>query len=128
MSNKIKLLNGTEVSAEEFYSWSAHKQQLMVNGELRAKMAAARVGKIHHTPESKAAISAVHRGRALTPEHRAKLSAAKRGKPKSEAWRNAIAAANKHVASSPEERSRRAEAMKKIWAARKAAKVEQSDV
>jgi hypothetical protein len=48
-----------------------------------------------HSPETRAKISAAHKGKALSPEHRARISAARKGRPCSPETRAKIAAALK---------------------------------
>ena len=47
-----------------------------------------------HTPESRAKLSAAHKGKIISPETRAKLSTATKGRPKSEEHKAKIAAAH----------------------------------
>jgi hypothetical protein len=77
MTDMIKLVNGTEVSADVFYTWSDYKQRCNLIGfsdEQKAKMSASRRGRVL-TPDWRAKIGNAHKGREVSAETRAKLSA-----------------------------------------------------
>lgn len=104
MPDMIKLKNGREVTVDEFYSWSAHRQTMNLKGfsdEAIAKMSASRTGKPQNperiakqketwarkktdgtnkrkapvSAETRAKIAAANIGKTSTPEGRAKQNA-----------------------------------------------------
>jgi hypothetical protein len=117
MTTLINLANGSQVTIDEFISWSSKKQLMNVtprkpmSAETRANMAAGKTG-TRQSPEHRASISAgqkrryenkpelkkhlsqVHKNRLVSPEARARMSArnAFKGKPISEERRAALQA------------------------------------
>jgi len=124
---------------------AAHKgkKKPPMTPETRAKIAAAKIGKKRGPMpvEWRAAIGIAHKDRQFSEEHRAKLSAAKMGHPVSPEARAKIAAGHVGKKASdetkaamrernlkryadPEQRAKMAEAMKAVWAKRKAEKLD----
>ena len=75
--------------------------------EYRAKMSAA---KKNPSAETRAKMSAVHKGKTLSDEHRAKIGAARKGKKHSEETKAKIRAKHKGVPKSPEHKAKLAAA------------------
>jgi hypothetical protein len=82
--------------------------------ETRARMSAAHKGRPGHpvSAETRAKMAAAHKGRALSPAHRAKMSAAHKGHEVSPETRAKLAAALKGHEVSPETRARMSAAKK----------------
>ena len=82
----ITLRDGTEVTEDEFYSWSSRKQRgqlIGISDEQKVKLSAAHLGK-KLTSEHKANIAIASSNRTGTPEGNEKIAASKRGKPLSD--------------------------------------------
>jgi hypothetical protein len=85
------------------------------SAETRAKMSASHRGKTL-SAEHRAAIAAAKRGKPQPPEHRAAFAAAMRGKTKSAAHREAMSQAHVGKKFTDDHRSNMREAMKLAWA------------
>jgi len=107
----ITALTGRPCSAETRAKISAANKGRKLSAEHRAKIGAAKRGRAVSV-EQRAKISAAlkgHKGNVgyiPTPETRAKLSAMRKGKPKSAAWRAKIGAANRGKIRSAETRAK----------------------
>lgn len=101
---KAERMRGLKKSPEHKAKIAAAKRGVPLSPEHAAKARAINVGR-KHTPESRAINSASKLGRVFSEEVRRKISQAQLGVPK-----------RKHT---PEERARRAEWMRRIWAERK---------
>jgi transposase-like protein len=86
----ITLINGQQVTADEFYTWSAYKQYWNLvpkSDAVREASSRARRGKPggmrgrRHSDETRELMSDAHRGQPKSEQHRQALSDAKRGKP-----------------------------------------------
>ena len=97
---------------------------LVMNSEARRKISLAKVGKPgkvtmlgkKHTPETRAKMSLVHKGKPKSLEHSAKVGAAHRGKIVSEETKKKLSNARKGKKSSP--KTIAAAAIRAWWAAR----------
>jgi hypothetical protein len=85
--------------------------------KLRDLLSAALKGRPGHSPtsETRAKISAAHKGRPVTPETRAKMSAAHKGRPVTPESRAKISAAHKGRPVIPETRAKMSAAKKYFW-------------
>lgn len=130
MPAMIKLYDGSEVTAEEFYRWTATAQRYKLLGqspehhaartaavqteETRAKMRAAwdrrKANGVSHTmsDEARARISTANKGKVVSEETRKKMSAAHQGKSRGKA--------------SAETKAKQSAALRVSWAARRALK------
>jgi len=126
MADMIKLKNGTEVTAEEFYSWSANKQHgslVGLNEAAKAKIRAARLGQ-NISDQTRAKMSAAQSARIRPPMSdaaKAKLSASLKGRRHSKESIAKMVASRTGLKRPPQSPEAKAK-VQATWAAKRAAK------